>query len=162
MPQTPIKPANAILVSGNPLVQELTAEGEGIKPGRLVITGTAAHQCKIATAAKSTEVIGVVDVMPDVTRQKVTSGVKLTGPDNATEYTSGGQVRVLKGPIRVLLAAKSGEALTVGLRLQTTDSGLAIVCTGDLSGETVADQIASSVEKRTTTDQEWIIADLLI
>ena len=163
MPQTPIKPANAILVGGNPLVQELTAEGSGIKPGRLVITGTATHQCKVATVATKETVIGVADVMPDITRQTVTSGVKNTGPDNATEYTAGDQVRVLKGPIRVLLVAGSGETINVGTRLEASGGGIVVTCTGDLSGETVADQIASAVTtKAGTADNEWLIADLLI
>jgi len=161
MPQTPIQPANAILVGGTPLVQELTVEGTGIKPGRLVIKGTAAYQCKVGTAAAKHEVLGVVDVMPDVTRQTVTSGAKVTGPDNATAYTAGDQVRVLKGPIRVLLVLKSGETITVGERLMCDDNGVVVTSTGAVSGAVVAD-VASAVEGVTSTDQEWIICDLLI
>jgi len=40
-----------VVIAGNPVIEELTAEGTGVKPGRLVKKGTAATQVVVVAAA---------------------------------------------------------------------------------------------------------------
>ena len=40
-----------VVIAGNPVIEELTAEGVGVKPGRLVKKGTAATQVVVVAAA---------------------------------------------------------------------------------------------------------------
>ena len=50
MPFT-IPSGRKVVIAGNPVIEELTAEGTGVKPGRLVKKGTAATQVVIIAAA---------------------------------------------------------------------------------------------------------------
>ena len=50
MPFT-IPSGRKVVVAGNPVIEELTAEGTGVKPGRLVKKGTAATQVVVVAAA---------------------------------------------------------------------------------------------------------------
>ena len=120
MPQGLIKPSNAILYAGKPQYQELEAESTGIKPGRLVMTGTAEWQCKVGTAAGAATILGVADVEPTERRQTTTT----TDPDNATAYSAADQVRVLRGDVVVMVVAASGETINVGTRLEAGNAGV--------------------------------------
>ena len=50
MPFT-IPSGRKVVISGNPVIEELTVEGSGVKPGRLVKKGTAATQVVVVAAA---------------------------------------------------------------------------------------------------------------
>jgi hypothetical protein len=50
MPFT-IPSGRKVVIAGNPIIEELTAEGTGVKPGRLVKKGTAATQVVVVAAA---------------------------------------------------------------------------------------------------------------
>ena len=50
MPFT-IPSGRKVVIAGNPVIEELTAEGAGVKPGRLVKKGTAATQVAVVAAA---------------------------------------------------------------------------------------------------------------
>ena len=50
MPFT-IPSGRKVVIAGNPIIEELTAEGTGVKPGRLVKKGTAATQVLVVAAA---------------------------------------------------------------------------------------------------------------
>jgi len=50
MPFT-IPSGRKVVIAGNPVIEELTAEGTGVKPGRLVKKGTAATQVVVVAAA---------------------------------------------------------------------------------------------------------------
>ena len=50
MPFT-IPSGRKVVIAGNPIIEELTVEGTGVKPGRLVKKGTAATQVVVVAAA---------------------------------------------------------------------------------------------------------------
>ena len=50
MPFT-IPSGRKVVIAGNPIIEELTVEGSGVKPGRLVKKGTAATQVVVVAAA---------------------------------------------------------------------------------------------------------------
>lgn len=114
-PQGLVKPTNDVLYAGEPLYDELTVELTGgtnaMYPGRLVITGTAEHQCKVAVSG-SAVVIGVLDVEPNELR--------------TTLHGSGDQARILRGDIVVLMTAVSGATIARGTLVQAAHSGKVI------------------------------------
>lgn len=81
-----VKPSNKILVAGEPICDECVAEKTGaspdLKPGMVVIKGTADHQVKYA-GASAVNAQGVADFDA---RYKLTDA-----------YVDGAPVRVLKG-----------------------------------------------------------------
>ena len=155
MPQGLVKPSNAILYAGDPLYQELTAEGSGIKPGRLLITGSAETQCKVATEAGVATVIGVADIEATERRQTTTGA----DPDNATAYTAGDQVRVLRGDVVVMLVAGSGETINRGTRLEASGGGIVIAST---TGVNVVGYALTAKPTNGGNDNEWILGKLTI
>lgn len=152
MPQGPVLPTNAILYAGTPLVQELEAEGTLILPGRLVMTGSDAHQCKVGTAAGALTILGVADIQHD--HPLYESGQST--PDYATDYVAGDPVRVLRGDIVVMVVAKSGESIAVGDRLEAGDDGLVV------EFATAGKMIGYALTAKSGDDNEWILAKLTI
>lgn len=103
-----VKPSNKILVAGSPLVEELVTEGATVKPGLLVIKGTGDHQVQPAgDGAKNP--LGVADYDP---RYKITDA-----------YADKSSMRVLKGPIVVLLTLASGNNVSKGQALVCAANG---------------------------------------
>ena len=103
-----VKPSNKILVGGTPLVEELVTEGTSVKPGLFVIKGTADHQVGLAgDGAKNP--LGVADYDP---RYKITDAY----PDKSS-------VRVLKGPIVVVVTLASGNNVSKGQALVCASNG---------------------------------------
>lgn len=154
MPQGVVLPTNAILYAGEPLVQELEAEGTLILPGRLVMTGTAGHQCKVGTILGEAKILGVADIQAEHPLHEK----GFTDPDHATDYVAGAPVRVLRGDVVVMVVAKSGETIAVGTRLQAGDAGVVIphvVATGTSIGYALTAPV-------TGTENEWILAKLTI
>jgi hypothetical protein len=116
MPQHPVQPTNAILVSGTPVYEEYEVEtAANMYPGKLVITGSAAHQIVVATD-NSVACVGVLDVMPD---KNVTEMY-----DDSTTYSVGDQVRVIRGGDCVVrMRADHAATITVGLKVQAGPDG---------------------------------------
>lgn len=103
-----VRPANKILVAGSPLVEELVTEGATVKPGMLVIKGTGDHQVQPAgDGAKNP--LGVVDYDA---RYKITDA-----------FADKSSVRVLKGPIVVVVTLASGNNVSKGQALVCAPSG---------------------------------------
>jgi hypothetical protein len=102
------KPSNKILVAGTPIVDECVTEGTSVKPGLLVIKGTDDHQVVLAGAG-ALNVLGVVDVDP---RYDMTEAF----PDNHP-------VKVLKGPIVVVLTLAASQTIAKGRRMQAAANG---------------------------------------
>lgn len=109
MPQRPVQPSNAILVSGTPIYEEYEVEtATDMYPGRLVIKGSASHQIKVATD-NSIAVIGVLDVEPTETRD--------------TQYDANDQARVIRGDCVVLLKVLHSATIGIGGKVQCAGSG---------------------------------------
>lgn len=146
MPQRPIQPTNAILVSGNPIYEEYEVEsGTSMYPGHLVIKGTGAHQINVA-GDNSVAVVGVLDVMPDKNLAEMY--------ENSTTYSAGDQVRVIRGDCVVKLRKASGATITVGLKVQAAASGEV-----DQYATANAD-VGIAEEAKSGDDAEWIIVKL--
>ena len=115
MPQRPVKPLNSILVSGNPIYEEYEVEtATTMYPGTLVIKGSDSRYVVTGTD-NSTEIIGVLDIMPD---QKLT-----TMTSTPTTYSVGDQVRVIRGDCVVQLRALHSATITIGLKVQCAGAG---------------------------------------
>lgn len=115
MPQRPVQPENAILISGNPIYEEYEVEtAANMYPGKLVITGTNPEQVVVATD-NSVAVVGVLDVMPDKNLKEMY--------DDSTTYAVGDQVRVIRGDCVVKLRADHAATITVGLKVQAGPDG---------------------------------------
>jgi len=103
-----VRPANKILVAGSPLVEELVTEGANVKPGMFVIKGTGDHQVQPAgDGAKNP--LGVADYDA---RYKITDA-----------FADKSSVRVLKGPIVVVLTLASGNNVSKGQALVCAANG---------------------------------------
>jgi hypothetical protein len=115
MPQHPVRPTNAILVSGQPIIEEYEVEtNTNMYPGKFVIKGTSAEQVLVATD-NSVAVIGILDVMPDKNLAKMYT--------DATPYAAGDQVRVIRGDCVVMARVDHSAVITVGLKVQVGDDG---------------------------------------
>jgi len=149
---------NKILYAGQPNYQELEVETQDtIAPGRLVITGTAQHQCKIA-GATSLEVIGVADVMADVKLTAMQTEVPLGTP--LDYYDASDQIRIIRGDVIVKLLLKSGQTITVGERVEAAANGMVQTETADGSGAAVGYAVENSTAPATVC--EWILVKLII
>lgn len=102
------KPTNKILVAGNPIIDECVTEGTSVKPGLLVVKGTGDHQVGLAGAG-ALNVLGVVDIDP---RYKMTDTFADKFP-----------VKVLKGPIVVMLTLAASQTIAKGRRMQAAANG---------------------------------------
>ncbi len=154
MPQGVVLPTNAILYAGTPQVQELEAEGTLILPGRLVMTGTAGHQCKVGTVVGAATILGVADRQAE--HPLYEKGY--TDPDHATDYVAGDPVRVLRGDVVVMVVALAAEVIAVGTRLEAGDAGVVkahVPATGLDIGYALTAKAAGA-------ENEWILAKLTI
>lgn len=114
MPQGLVKPSNAVLYAGDPVVQEMEVKtATSMYPGRLVITDTNEWDIKVATSG-SAAVLGVLDV--EATERR------------STIYGAADQARVLRGDIVVLLTKDSGTALAIGAKVSPANSGMIQTC----------------------------------
>lgn len=155
MPQAKIIPTNAILVAGTPRVQELEVKTvTEFCPGKLVITDTNEWDCKVAGAAAA-NVLGVADVPSD---EKLTDYITESAAGTVTEtFTAKDQIRVLSGPIRVMLMALSGETIEVGTRLIAAANGL--VAAGATAGQCIGYAVT---DPTLTSSCKWVLVDLII
>jgi hypothetical protein len=149
MPQRPVEPENAILVSGTPIYEEYEVKtAANMYPGKLVITDTTEYQIKVATD-NSTAVLGVLDVMPDKNLKKMY--------EDTTTYEAGDQVRVIRGDCVVKLRADHAATITVGIKVYPAPDGNV-----DESATAYADiGIAETVpDTGASKDDDWVIVKL--
>lgn len=123
MPQGKVSPTNAILESGTPLTQEMEAGTiTHLAPGRLVVQETNDYTCTTAGAA-DLDVLGVADVPSDEKLTLMQADATVSGAPTKT-FTTGDQVRVLRGDIVVKLLLLSGEDVDVGERIEAAANGM--------------------------------------
>ncbi len=110
MAQGRARPSNAILVSGNPVVEELEVKtAANMYPGRFVIKDTNDWDIKVAGAGAK-NVLGILDVEP--------------GELKATIYDAGDQARVLRGAgVCVVAHLASGQNVAKGAALICAANG---------------------------------------
>lgn len=113
MPQGLVKPANQILVAGNPMVVEFevgaNATAAKMLPGNLVIFDDTDYSVKEAGAVAD-NIVGILDVAPD----------KL----EADHYAVADQARVIMGECIAKLRLKASENVTRGEPLVSAADGL--------------------------------------
>lgn len=106
------KPANKILVAGQPIIEECVAENTGgsddVKPGMVAIKGTGDHQVKYAGAA-AVNAVGVVDYN---FRYKITDA-----------YPEGDPARILKGDFVWVGTLANGQSVSKGDKLICAANG---------------------------------------
>ena len=103
MPQGLVKPANQILVAGNPIVVEYEVGANATEakmlPGNLVIYDTVAYAVKEA-GDEADDVLGIIDVAPD----------KL----ESDHYAVGDQVKIIMGECIAKLRLAASENVAPG------------------------------------------------
>lgn len=126
MPQGLVKPANQVLVAGNPLIVEMeigaAATPAKMLPGILVIFDSTDSSVKEAASAKADNVVGFLDVAPD----------KL----EADHYAVGDQARVIMGECIAKLTLLASENVTRGDPLvSAADGKVAKQAVGAMGGQ---------------------------
>lgn len=96
-----VKPFGKVLVGGNPIVEELVAEGVNCKPGLFVVKGSSDWQ--VALAGDGASPLGVLDAD---SRYPIAQAF----PDNFP-------VKVLKAPAIVVATLASGNSVVKGAPL---------------------------------------------
>lgn len=148
MTQWPVPTTHSIVVAGMPLYMEFEAgsAGDDILPGDLVefVTNT---DCTVkAGQADSTEVIGVADISP----QSATTPPR--GGDRLTAYAAADQVKVVRGPICVMLRIELGSTIGCGDYVQPAASGQVkeYYCVTDNDCQRIAQALESTSVSTTT------------
>ena len=105
MPFT-IPSGRKVVIAGSPVIEELTVEGSGVKPGRLVKKGTAATQVVIVAAATD-KPSGWAGWEGEGTHQRVSPATR------DTAYTAADNAPIIYGPGTVLVGKlASGQNIT--------------------------------------------------
>jgi hypothetical protein len=103
-----VKPTNKVLVGGNPIIDELVAEGTTLAPRLFVRKGTGDHQAQLAVDGEIRP-LGILDMDP---RYKITDAFADKAP-----------VKVLKGPIVVVAKLAASQTITKGQALVCAANG---------------------------------------
>jgi len=140
MTSYPVPSSNSIVVGGLPLYMEFeAASGSAILPGDLVqFNSPAGGDCTIKEgAADSTEIVGVADISP----QSATTPPR--GSSRTVAYAAGDQVKVVRGPLTVMLRVATSETIQCGEFVQPATSGevKAYVCVTDNDCQRIAQSL---------------------
>ncbi|KKM00413.1 hypothetical protein LCGC14_1804670 [marine sediment metagenome] len=152
MPVWPVASANSIFVGGAGIVIEEFEASEEIYPGDLVeFTNADALDKTIKPAVvNSSAVLGVADIS---VHNKDLRGGKRTLP-----YAAGDVVKMIKGPINVMLRLAGGQDIDRGEMLMPAASGE--VKAYNCATETSCTLIAQSLEDKVNyTDVEFILVE---
>jgi len=152
MPVWPVASDNSIFVGGSAIVIEEFEASEEIYPGDLVqFTNADALDKTVKPATDgSSSVIGVADIS---VHNSALRGGKRTLP-----YATADVVKVIKGPINVMLRLKGGEDIDRGEMLMPAASGE--VKAYNCATETSCTLIAQSLEDKVNyTDVEFILVE---
>jgi len=151
MPVWPVASTHSIFVGGLPLIEEFEAASE-IFPGDLVEFNNAdANDKRIKAGANdSVAIIGVADI--------TAANTALRGGKRASAYASEDVVKVLKGPINVMLRLAADQDIDRGEMLQPAASGevKAYQCETDNPCQLVAQSLEDVV---TYTDASWVLVE---
>ncbi len=152
MPVWPVASANSIFVGGSAIVIEEFEASEAILPGDLVeFTNADALDKTIKPAVvNSSAVIGVADISVD--------NKALRGGKRTSAYAQYDVVKVIKGPINVMLRLAGGQDIDRGEMLMPAASGE--VKAYNCATETSCTLIAQSLEDKVNyTDVEFILVE---
>jgi len=132
MPQWPVAAQNAILVGGLPLFFEYEAY-DTIYPGYVVQldVGLADYYVRRCTA-EGVNVIGVADLAQASqtgrgTWRKYDCNDESDDSDRDLPYLQGDQVKVISGPIHVMLVLCASQDIEAGMKLQCCDGSPGMV-----------------------------------
>jgi hypothetical protein len=138
MPQYPVPTTHSIIVGGYPLYLEFEA-AEAILPGDLVqFNNPAAGDCTIKPGTNdSTEVVGVAVISP----QSATTPPR--GGERETAYAAEDQVKVVRGPLTIMLRVAASEQIQCGEFVQPAASGevKAYACVTDNDCQRIAQSL---------------------
>jgi len=151
--QWPVPTTHSIVVAGLPLYMEFEHAAEvttaAILPGDLVeFAGTT--NCDVKAAQDdSTIVIGVADISPQ------SASTPPRGGDRTTAYQEGDQVKIVRGPLLVMLRIKTSEDISCGEMVQPAASGevKAYICVTDNDCQRIAQAMETS--SVVTTAFQW-------
>ena len=151
MPVWPVASTHSIFVGGLPLIEEFEAASE-IFPGDLVEFNNADANDKTIKAGTndSAAIIGVADITAD--------NKALRGGKRASAYAAEDVVKVIKGPINVMLRLAAAQDIARGEMLQPAASGevKAYQCDTDNPCQLVAQSLEDVV---TYTDASWVLVE---
>lgn len=155
MPVWPVASTHSIFVGGSGIVIEEFEASEEIYPGNLVeFTNADVYDKTIKPAVvNSNAVIGVADISVD--------NKALRGGKRASAYAAEDVVKVIKGPINVMLRLKGAEDIDRGEMLMPAASGE--VKAYNCATENPCTLVGQSLEDKVNyTDQTWILVELKI
>lgn len=155
MPVWPVAATHAIFVGGLPMIEEFEAS-ENISPGMLVQFTNATPEDKTIKPAvvNSTSVIGVADISVD--------NKALRGGKRTSAYAALDVVKVIKGPINVMLRLVESSDIDRGEMLGPVADGEvgAYVCDSNADPCQLVAQSLQDV--KTWTAPDWILVELKI
>jgi hypothetical protein len=155
MTQWPVHSHHSIVVGGLPLYMEIeAASGSAILPGDLVEFNNPGTDCTVQEAqADQTKVIGVADISP----QSATTPPR--GGDRTTAYAAGDQVKIVRGPLTVMLRIATNSDIACGDYVQPASSGEVkeYYCVTDNDCQRIA-QALETIGVSTTTFQWGMFA----
>ncbi len=150
MGQYPQPTTHSIIVGGLPLYLEFEAASD-ILPGDLVqFNSPAAGDCTIkAGVVDSTEIVGVADISPQ------SASTPPRGGERAEAYIVGDQVKVVRGPLTIMLRVAASEQIQCGEFVQPADSGevKAYICVTDNDCQRIAQSLETHAQD--TTSYQW-------
>lgn len=151
MPVWPVASNNSIFVGGLPLIEEFEAASE-IYPGDLVeFQNDDANDKRIKAGTNdSNAIIGVADITAD--------NKALRGGKRSSAYAAEDVVKVIKGPINVMLRLAANQDIDRGDMLQPAASGEAkeYQCGTDNACQLVAQSLEDVV---TYTAAGWVLVE---
>ena len=151
MPQYPQAATNMIITGGLPLFMSFEACG-AILPGDLVqFCDAPAGDCRIqAATVDSTAVVGVADI------SAASATTPPRGSSRTVAYASADQVKVVRGPLTIMLRLLASEEIQCGEMVQPAASGevKAYICGTDNDCQRIA-QSLETVTQDTSTFQ-WL------
>lgn len=152
MTSFPVPSNHSIVVGGLPLYMEFeAATSSAILTGDLVqFNNPGASDCTIKEGVdNSTEIIGVADISP----QSATTPPR--GGDRTTAYAAGDQVKVVRGPLTVMLRVATSEQIQCGEFVQPMTSGevKAYLCITDNDCQRIAQSLQTLTQL--TTGFQW-------
>jgi len=154
MPVWPVASDNSIFVGGLPMIEDYEASEE-IYPGDLVeFTNADANDKTIKPGTNdSVAIIGVADISVD--------NIALRGGKRSSAYAAKDVVKVIKGPINVMLRLAGSQDIDRGEMLGPAASGE--VKEYECVTDTPCQLIAQSLEDVVTyTAASWVLVELKI
>lgn len=155
MGQWPTPTTNSIVVAGLPLYMEFEhGDGTAILPGDLVEFNSPPTDCTVKAGQDNSEsIIGVADISPE------SATTPPRGGSRTVAYAEGDQVKIVRGPLLVMLRIATGQDIQCGEFVQPAASGevKAYICVTDNDCQRIA-QAMETTEVSTTSFQWGLFA----